>query len=102
MTDDEYREFLSILMRRYVQPRLPRLRRHFHHHMMEEWHYHLDQAERAGRVLRFIEDNSDDGDDVYGTFTVQRVAGAVSDTRQSLDFSNRTIEEAGFLDAFEA
>lgn len=102
MTDEEYREFLIILVRRYVHPRIPRLRRRFHHHMMEEWHYHLDQAERAARVLRFIEDNCDDGDDVFSTFTVQRIAGAVSDTRHSLEFSNRTIEQAGFLDAFEA
>lgn len=70
--------------------------------MMEEWHYHLSEAERAVRVLRFIEDNCDEGDDVYQVFTVQRVANAISETRQSLDFSNRTIEEAGFLDAFES
>lgn len=49
MTDDEYREFLAVLVRRHVQPKLPRLRRRFHHHMMEEWHYHLDQAERLTR-----------------------------------------------------
>lgn len=101
MTDEEYREFLAILVRRHVQSRLPRVRRRFHHHMMEEWHYHLNEVERAVRVLRFIEDNCDEGDDVYQVFTVQRVANAISETRWSLDFSNRTVEEAGFLDAFE-
>ena len=101
MTDDEYREFLAILVRRHVQPRLPRLRRRFHHHMMEEWSYHLDQAERSARVLRFIEQNCDDGDDVYSTITPARVARAVSETKHSLDFSNRTLEESGFLDAYE-
>lgn len=101
MTDDEYREFLAILVRRHVQPRLPRLRRRFHHHMMEEWHYHLDQAERSVRVLRFIEENCDEGDNVYDTITPARVARAISETKYSLDFSNRTLEESGFLDAFE-
>ena len=101
MTDEEYREFMAVLVRRHVQPRLPRLRRRFHHHMMEEWHYHLDQAERSMRIFRFIEENCDDGDDIYDTISPIRVGRAVSETRYSLDFSNRTLEESGFLDAFE-
>ena len=101
MTDDEYREFLAVLFRRYVRPRIPRLRRRFHHHMMEEWDYHLAQAERAAHVLRYIESYCDDDGDVYRTFTLDRIAQAVSDTRYSLDFSNRTIDEGGFLDAYE-
>ena len=100
MTDEEYREFMAVLVRRHVRPRLPRLRRHFHHPMMEEWHYHLDQAERSVRIFRFIEDNCDDGDDIYDTISPARVTRAVSETKYSLDFSNRTLEESGFLDAF--
>jgi hypothetical protein len=102
MTDDEYREFLTFLFERYVRPRIPRIRRRFHHHMMEEWYYHIDQAARAAHVLRFIESYCEDDDDVYRTFTVERITRAVSDTRYSFDFSNRTTEEAGFFDAFEA
>ncbi len=101
MTDDEYREFMAVLVRRHVQPKLPRLQRHFHHHMMEEWHYHLDQVERSVRIFRFIEDNCDDGEDIYDTISPTRVGRAVSETKYSLDFSNRTLEESGFLDAFE-
>lgn len=102
MTDDEYREFLSFLFERYVRPRIPHVRHRFHHHMMEEWYYHIDQAARAAHVLRFIESYCEDDADVYRTFTAERLARAVSDTRYSFEFSNRTIEEAGFLDAFEA
>jgi hypothetical protein len=101
MTDDEYREFLTFLFEHYVRPRITRVRRHFNHHMMDEWQYHLDQATRAAQILRFIESYCDDDDDAYRTFTVERLARAVSNTRNSLDFSNRTTEEAGFLDAFE-
>ncbi|PYX73026.1 MAG: hypothetical protein DMG72_13790 [Acidobacteria bacterium] len=92
---------MTFLFERYVRPRIPRIRHRFHHHMMEEWYYHIDQAARASHVLRFIESYCEDNDDVYRTFTVERLARAVSDTRYSLDFNNRTIEEAGFLDAFE-
>lgn len=101
MTDDEYKEFLTFLFERYVRPRIPRIRHRFHHHMMEEWYYHLDQAARAAHVVRFIEGYCEDDDDVYRTFTAERLNRAVSDARYSLEFSNRTTEEAGFLDAFE-
>ncbi|MFZ1010034.1 MAG: hypothetical protein WAN65_24565 [Candidatus Sulfotelmatobacter sp.] len=102
MTDEEYREFLIFLFERYVRARLPRIRAHFGHHMMDEWRYHLDQATRAAQILRFIESYCDDNnDDAYRTFNVERLARSVSDTRNSLAFSNRTTEEAGFLDAFE-
>jgi hypothetical protein len=102
MTDIEYREFLTFLFERYVRPRIPRVRRHFHHHMGDEWGYHVDQAAHAAQVLRFIESYCDDDDDAYRTFTAERLARAVSDTRYSFEFSNRTTEEAGFLDAIEA
>lgn len=102
MTDDEYREFLTFLFERYVRPRLGRVRRRFHHHMMEEWVYHIDQAQRALHVLRYIETNCDDDDDIYRTFTLERLTRAVSDTHSAVVFGDRIAEEAGFLDALEA
>jgi hypothetical protein len=101
MTDDEYRQFLSFLFERYVRPRIPRLRREFHHHMMDEWNYHLSEAERAAQIMRYIEMYCDNDEDVYRTFTLGRLRSAVSDTRFSLEFSNRVAEEAGYLEAME-
>jgi hypothetical protein len=101
MTDNEYREFLTFLFERYVRPRLSHVRQRFHHHMMEEWDYQMDKAAQAAHVVRFIESYCENDEDVYRTFTAERLAQAVSDTRYSLDFSNRTVEEAGFLDALE-
>ena len=86
MTDDEYREFLTFLFERYVRPRIGRVRRRFHHHMMEEWVYHLDQAQHALHVLRYIEINCDSDDDIYRTFTLERLTRAVSDTRSAVEF----------------
>jgi hypothetical protein len=102
MTDEEYREFLNILARRYIQPKIFRLRERHHHHMEEEWSYHIHQAARAARVLRFIENDCNHDDDVYATFTLDRLANTVHNAGYSLHFSNRIIEEGGFLDAFEA
>jgi hypothetical protein len=102
MDDHEYTEFMSYLFERYVRPRLPRVRRHLDHHMKDDFHYHLSQAERSARILRFIESECDDDGDIYGTFKVERLARVISDTRYGLSFSNRITEEGGFLDAYES
>jgi len=101
MSNEEYQEFLAFIFERYVRPRIPRVRRRFFHHMMEEWYYHLEQAEQAALIPRHIENYCNDDEDVYQTFTMDRLTRAVSDTRYSVDFSNRAAEEAGFIDAFE-
>ncbi len=102
MTDDEYKQFLTFLFDRYVRPRMPYIRRRFDHHMTDEWYYHIDQAARASHVLRFIDSYCEDDNDVYRTFAAERLTRAVSDARYSLDFSNRSVQDAGFLDAFES
>lgn len=102
MTDGEYQEFLAFLYDRYVRHRLPRLRRSYERHMIEECMYHLDQAQRAIHVTRFIEAYCEDDTEIYRTFTHARLTRVVSETYSSLAFGNRVIEEAGFLDAFEA
>ncbi len=80
---------------------MSRVRRQFHHHMMEEFYYYLNRAIDAAHVLRYIESYCDENEDVYETFTLERITRAVSETRYSLDFSNRIAEESGFIDAYE-
>jgi len=69
--------------------------------MMEEWQYNLDRVEQSVRLLRYIENYCDNGEDVYGTFTLDRLGRAVHNTRHGLQFSNDAIDESGFLDAYE-
>jgi hypothetical protein len=102
MTDAEYREFLSFLFERYVRPRIARVRHRYRHHFEDELSYHLDQAVRSAQVLRFVETYCDDDGDIYTTFTLERLKRTVSETRNSLEFSNRLSEEAGFLEACES
>ena len=99
MNEAEYKEFMAFLFEHYVRPRMPRLRRHLYHHMMDEVHYHLDQAEGSAHILRFIERHDEDA---YETFRLERLARAISETQYSLSFGNRITEEGGFLDAYEA
>ncbi len=102
MTEAEYREFLSFLFERYVRPRIARVRHRYRHHFEDELSYHLDQAVRSVQVLRFVESYCHDDEDAYRTFTLERLKSAVSETRYSLEFSNRLADEAGFLDACES
>ena len=102
MTEAEYREFLSFLFERYVRPRIARVRHRYTRHMEDEFSYHLDRAVRSAQVLRFVESYCHDDEDAYRTFTVERLAGAVYYTRDSVEFSNRVADEGGFLDACES
>jgi len=102
MTDAEYREFLSFLLERYVRPRIARVRDRHHRHFEDELSYHLDQGVRSAQVLRFAEGYCHDDEDIYTTFTLERLKRTVSETRYSLEFSNRLVDEAGFLDACES
>jgi hypothetical protein len=102
MNEAEYREFLSFLFERYVRPRLARVRDRHRHHFEDDFSYHLNQAVRSAQILRFVESYCADAEDAYRTFRLERLKSAVSETRSSLEFSNRLIDEAGFLDACES
>jgi hypothetical protein len=101
MTDEEYQEFLDFLFERYARPRITQVRRRFLHHRQDEFSYYLDQAIDASHVLRYIESYCDRNEDIYETFTLERITRAVSEIRYSLDFSRRLAEESGFMDAYE-
>lgn len=101
MTENEYREFLTFLFERYVRPRIARVRRRYRHHFEDELSHNLDLAVRAVQVLRFVESYCYEDNDVYSTFTLERLSSTVSETYYSLEFSNRLVDEAGFLDACE-
>lgn len=102
MTEPEYREFLSFLFERYVRPRIARVRHRYRHHFEDAFAYHLDHAIRSAQLFRFVENYCHDDEDVYTTFTMQRLKNAVSKTRYGVEFSNRVVDETGFLDACES
>jgi hypothetical protein len=100
MTDAEYQVFLSFLFERYVRPRLRKMRRtHGHFGETEPYNSLVDQAVSAARVFRF---NENDDDDLYETFTAERLQRAVSDAQNSTMWGYRSAEEAGFLEAYRA
>ncbi|HYX27349.1 MAG TPA: hypothetical protein VE863_02185 [Pyrinomonadaceae bacterium] len=93
---------MSYLFERHIRPRLPKLRRRMFRHMEDEFHHHLDRAERSARLLRFIETYCDNDSEIYETFTIGRLSRSLSDTRRSLEFNNRVLDEGGFFDAYES
>ena len=101
MTEAEYRVFLSFLFERYVRPRLRKMRRTHGHFETEPYRSLVDQAVSAARVFRFNENDYYD-DDIYATFTAERIETAVSDSQNSTMWSYRSADEAGFLEAYRA
>ena len=102
MNDREYRDFLKFVFERYVRPRRLRMARRFRHHMEEEWLFHLDRAENTARLLRFIEQECDNPDEIYRTFTRERVARAIGDVSDSMRFADRVMRDGGYYDALDA
>jgi len=102
MTENEYRELLTFLFERFIRPRIARVRRRYRHPFGDGYAYYLDHAVRAGQLLRFVETYCHDNDEIYNTFTLEGLSGAVSETGGSLRFSIGLMEECGFLDACES
>ena len=102
MDDKEYRAFLTSVYERYVRPRQFQLRRRFRHKLDDEWLYYLDRAERAARLARFIEQESDVDEHIYRTFTSEHILQTIQDTSNSLQFANKVIDRGGYYDAIDA
>src|SRR5208283_1744235 len=101
MTEGEYREFLSSLFELYVHPRIGLIRGRNFPHQRDDYSFYIDRATRSVRLLRFIESNCYDESDIYDTFTLTRLHRVVGDIESSFGFSQRIVNDAGFLDSFE-
>lgn len=101
-TYGEYQEFLSFVFERYIRPRIARMRMHHIHRFEGGFPYQLSEAMRAAQLFRFAESYCHNDEDVYRTFTLERLSKAVSDTSTSLAFSHTLADEAGFLEACES
>lgn len=101
MNEAEYRDFLRFLFERYVRPQLARVRDRHMHHGEWEFFYYLNGAVRAARMVRFLEADCRFAEDIYRTFTLERIEAAVSGTASCVEFSNNLTDAAGFLDAID-
>jgi len=100
--DAEYRRLLEFLYERHVRPHAPRMRDRFSHHMHDELSYHLWQAIRGTRVIRFIETHCDSPEEVRQLFTLEGLRQAHYDVHNAAAFAERIMTDGGFLNAYEA
>lgn len=102
MTNDEYKEFLKYIFDEYIQPRIHRIERYLDHPKHYHWHYEWRCLKRAVALINYIDNHCDDQNDIYRTFTLERLRRAVDEVKDGVRWNNRLAEEAGFLDAFDS
>jgi hypothetical protein len=102
MNEEEYKKFLEYLFNEYIRYRRPRIRRRFHpFEWLHEWDWEWNRLTKAARVLRYIHRFCEDEDDIYHTFTRERIAQLPGEIHDGLRLHNRLAEEGGFLEAFD-
>lgn len=103
MDEKEYEKFMTYLYNEYVRPRRTRFWRHFRH--FDEWHYplvrELERLRNASNLIRFINRNCPDEDEIYRTITLERIKRLPYEVSNGVSLNNRLTEESGFLDAFD-
>jgi len=103
MSEQEYKHFLEYIFNEYVRDRLPRVHDHYefelHHHRRDKY---LHILKRPAILTRYIHAYCDDEGDIYRTFTAGALGGIIRNVETGLHRSNRLLEQAGFLDAFDS
>ena len=101
MENEEYKAFLKYIFNEYIQPRINRIGR-WDPHEMDQWSYEWRRLKRAVDLVNYINNHCKDTDDIYNTFTLERLGRAVEDVEYGVRWHNRLAEKAGFLDAFDS
>jgi len=102
MTDQEYKDFLTYLFNEYVEARIHRVSRHFH---PLEWRHEFGwqwQRLRAGMdVTNYIKHNCETDDEIYQTFTLDKLKSTVDGVEDGVKLNDRMTTESGFLSAID-
>lgn len=103
MDEKEYEQFMAYLYNEYVRVRSSRLRKHFH--PMEwglMWGWEWERLSAASNLLRYINRHCHNEDEIYRTFTRERIVQLPDEIRDGARANNRMLEESGFMEAMDA
>jgi len=99
MSNEEYKDFLKYIFNEYIQPRIHRIGRYWDH--PEMWRNKWRALKRAIDVVNYINKHCEDSEDIYRTFTLERLRRAVDEVEDGVRWNNQLAKEVGFLDAFD-
>ena len=103
MDNEEYKEFLKYVFDEYIQPRISRIQRYWDHpKMSHHWHYEWRGLKKSVDLVNYITNHCENNDEIYRTFTSDRLKRAVDEINDGVRWNNRLAEESGFLDAIDS
>jgi hypothetical protein len=92
MTKDEWRKIVKEIYYQSIEPKFRRSMKHFHpFELFERYPYDIHKIIKALRVIRFINENFDDNDDLTTAFTKEYLVDIFENLDDGLSFNNRLI-----------
>lgn len=76
-----------------------------HFHPMEwghRWGWEWERLSGASNLIRYINMHCENEDEIYRTFTQERIIQLPDEIRDGVRANNRMLEESGFMDAMDA
>lgn len=101
MDDEEYQDFLEYLVNTYVAEKIGRIRRYFNHRHYEEYEWKQRRFTKATNVISYINRYCDEDEDIYATFTLNKLSESVHQVKEGVRWNNRLIKDSGFIYAIE-
>lgn len=100
MANEDYKNFLNFIFNECIQPRIFYFPK-YHPFERYDWYHDLDRLKRAVDLVNFINKHCQNSNDIYNTFKLERLRGAVDAIEDGVRCNNRLAEETGFLNAFD-
>ena len=102
MNEKEYEKFMAYLYNEYVGSRSRRFRKHFHPMEFEHrWGWELERLVSASNLLRYINHQCREEDEIYSTITRERIAQLPNEIRHGARMNRQMLEESGFMEAID-
>lgn len=102
MTKEEWKEMVKEIYYQSIEPKFRRRLKHFHpFEFYEKYPYDIHRIIKAIRVLKFIDENFDDDDDLTTAFNKDYLHNLLNDLESGLSLNNRLVVETGVVDVIE-
>jgi hypothetical protein len=102
MTKEEWRQLVKEIYYQSIEPKFRRHMKHFHpFELYERYPYDVQRIIKALRVIRFINENFDDEDDLTNAFTKEYLESVFNDLENGISLNNRLILDTEIVPIIE-
>lgn len=102
MNKIEWREMVKEIYFQHLAPKMRPMRKMFHpFEWFEGYPYHTHEVIRATRMIRFIEEQCAEDQDVLTVFNSDHVKNMLQELQNGADFNRRHLTDSGLIDTID-